>query len=230
MEHDEAEGSIHQLRVLIANERQDRLAVLADVIEGIGHEVVARETHVAKVGPATARVRPDVAIVGLGISAEHALDMISKIVREAFCPVIAITHTHDPAWVSAAAERGVYAYITDEHTDELQSAIDVTLRRFAEYHDLHGAFETRYAEAERALEYSRRRQRDALELHDGVVQGLAVAHLALQLDHADDSRAELEKTLAQAKAIVARAVDELKANGISQDQLLSDTTGRGRDD
>ena len=33
----------HHLRVLIANERADRLALLADVVEGLGHEVIASE-------------------------------------------------------------------------------------------------------------------------------------------------------------------------------------------
>lgn len=216
---------VHHLRVLIANEHQDRLALLADVVEGLGHEVVARETSVTAVGPATARVRPDVALVGLGDSSEHALDLISGIVREAFCPVIAVTHTHEPEWVNEAAKRGVYAYIIDGEAEEIQSALDITLRRFAENQSLYGAFEQRNAEALRDQEFARVRQRDALELHDGVVQGLAVAHLALELDQKDQSREALLETLAQAKAIVARAVEELKTTGVSQEQLIRDAAG-----
>ena len=219
---------VHHLRVLIANEHQDRLALLADVVEGLGHEVVARETSVTAVGPATARVRPDVALVGLGDSSEHALDLISGIVREAFCPVIAVTHTHEPEWVNEAAKRGVYAYIIDGEAEEIQSALDITLRRFAENQSLHGAFEQRNAESLREQEFARVRQRDALELHDGVVQGLAVAHLALELDQKDQSRDALLETLAQAKAIVARAVEELKATGVSQEQLIRDAAGSAR--
>jgi len=219
---------VHHLRVLIANEHQDRLALLADVVEGLGHEVVARETSVTAVGPATARVRPDVALVGLGDSSEHALDLISGIVREAFCPVIAVTHTHEPEWVNEAAKRGVYAYIIDGEAEEIQSALDITLRRFAENQSLHGAFEQRNAESLRDQEFARLRQRDALELHDGVVQGLAVAHLALELDQKDQSRDALLETLAQAKAIVARAVEELKATGVSQEQLIRDAAGSAR--
>jgi AmiR/NasT family two-component response regulator len=219
---------VHHLRVLIANEHLDRLALLADVVEGLGHDVVARETSVAAVGPATAKVRPDVALVGLGESSDHALDLISEIVREAFCPVIAVTHTHEPEWVNEAAKRGVYAYIIDGSSEEIQSALDITLRRFAEHQSLHGAFEQRNAEAVREREFSRLRQRDALELHDGVVQGLAVAHLALELDHKEQSREALLETLAQAKAIVARAVEELKTSGVSQEQLIGDAAGPAR--
>ena len=219
-------NAAQHLRVLIANERQDHLELLARVVSGLGHEVVARETVVAEVGPATARVRPDVALVGLGPSPGHALDLVSGIVREAFCPVVAVTPFHDPGWVSEAAKCGVYAYIVDGHPEELQSAIDVTLSRFAEHQALHGAFERRNAEVLREQEFARLRQRDALELHDGVVQGLAVAHLALQLDQKDESRDALVATLAQAKAIVARAMEELTGGGVTQEQLIRDASGR----
>src|SRR5579859_4656412 len=128
------------LRVLIANERKDRLALVAPIVVALGHEVIAREIEVEDVGPATARERPDVALVGLGESSEHALALISEIVREASCPVIAILHADDPAYVHEAAKRGVFAYIIDGTPEELQSAIDITLQRFAEYQSLQGAF------------------------------------------------------------------------------------------
>lgn len=128
------------LRVLIANERRDRLELLAQVVAGLGHEVIAREIYVKEVGAVTERERPDVALVGLGLSSEHALDLITEIVREASCPVIALLSAKDPAYVSEAAKRGVFAYIVDGDAAELQSAIDITLQRFAEYQNLQGAF------------------------------------------------------------------------------------------
>jgi AmiR/NasT family two-component response regulator len=135
-----AEHDQPQLRVLIANERRDRLALLAAVVSGLGHEVIAREVDVREVGAVTARERPDVALVGLGLSSEHALTLIAEIVHEASCPVIALLSTKDPAYVREAAKRGVFAYIVDTTPEELQSAIEVTLQRFAEFHNLQGAF------------------------------------------------------------------------------------------
>src|SRR5881296_204955 len=135
-----AEDEIQHLRVLIANEKRERLELLAQVVTGLGHEVIAREIYVKEVGAVTARERPDVALVGLGVNSEHALELISEIVREASCPVIALLSAKDPAYVREAAKRGVFAYIVDSTPDELQSAIDVTLQRFAEYHNLQGAF------------------------------------------------------------------------------------------
>ena len=137
------------LRVLIANERRDRLALVAPIVAALGHEVIAREIEVNDVGAVTARERPDVALVGLGESSDHALTLIEKIVRESACPVIVLLHAPDPDFVKEASKRGVFAYITDADAMDWQSSIDIVLRRFAEYQDLEGAFGRR-AVTERA--------------------------------------------------------------------------------
>ncbi|MEA2377436.1 MAG: two-component system, response regulator PdtaR [Thermoleophilaceae bacterium] len=128
------------LRVLIANERRDRLALVAPIVASLGHEVIAREIEVNDVGAVTARERPDVALVGLGASSAHALTLIEKIVHESACPVIVLIHEPDPEFVKEASKRGIFAYITDADAMDWQSSIDIVLRRFAEYHDLEGAF------------------------------------------------------------------------------------------
>lgn len=131
------------LRVLIANERQERLGTLTDVLTNLGHVVVAAGIEVTEIGATTRQEHPDVALVALGESSDHALDLISQIVHEAACPVIALLHTSEPDFVNEAAKRGIFAYITDDNPVELQSALDIVLRRFAEYHNLEGAFARR---------------------------------------------------------------------------------------
>jgi AmiR/NasT family two-component response regulator len=128
------------LRVLIANERKDRLALVAPIVAALGHEVIAREIEVEDVGAVTARERPDVALVGLGESSEHALHLVERIVHEAACPVIVLIHAPDPDFIKEASKRGVFAYITDADAKDWQSSIDIVLRRFTEFHDLEGAF------------------------------------------------------------------------------------------
>ena len=181
------------LRVLIANEKRQRLELLAQVVIGLGHDVIAREIYVKEVGVVTARERPDVALVGLGESSTHALELISEIVREASCPVIAILHAGDPGYVREAAKRGVFAYIIDGTPDELQSAIDITLQRFAEYQSLRGAFgrralieqakgilmERHAIDADRAFELLRdHSQHNGRKLVD-VAQAIVDSHLLL---------------------------------------------------
>ena len=134
------ESETQHLRVLIANEMRERLELLAGVVAGLGHDVIAREIEVEDIGAVTSRERPDVALVGLGLDSAHALDLISEIARESACPVIALLSVKDPAYVREAAKRGVFAYIVDGDAEELQSLIEITLQRFAEYQELQGAF------------------------------------------------------------------------------------------
>ena len=134
---------MNKLRVLVANERQDRLVDVAAVVAGLGHEVIAPQIEVSEVGLVTAREQPDVALVGLGESSVHALELIEQIVHEAACPVVALLHAPDSDFVLEAARRGVFAYITDGDPQDWQSSIEIVLRRFAEFRDLEGAFRRR---------------------------------------------------------------------------------------
>jgi response regulator NasT len=155
------------LRVLIANERKERLQTTTGLVATMGHHVIARSLEVSEVAAATAEAMPDVALVGLGESTEHALDLISQIVEEAACPVIAILESNDPEFVNEAAKRGVFAYVTDSDPEELQGAVDIVLRRFAEFHRLEGALGRR-ALTERAkgilMERYRIDEREAFEI------------------------------------------------------------------
>jgi AmiR/NasT family two-component response regulator len=128
------------LRVLIANERKDRLALVAPIVVALGHEVIAREVDAQDVGRVTARERPDVALVGLGADSQHALRLIDRIVSEAACPVIVLLHAPDPEFIKEASKRGVFAHISDDDVEDWPSSIDIVLRRFAEYQDLKAAF------------------------------------------------------------------------------------------
>lgn len=129
------------LRVLIANEIGERMAVLTTIVEALGHEVVAVSSAVEDVGSLSRSTQADIALVGVGLDGTHALELISSIVREATCPVITVLDVSDPAYVDEAARRGVFAYVVlPGEPGELQNALDITLRRFAEFHSLQGAF------------------------------------------------------------------------------------------
>jgi response regulator NasT len=130
------------LQVLIANERDDRLETISAIVERLGHEIVARGFEITEVGALSRASGADVALVGIGLDSEHALDQISAIVHEAACPVIALLVVANPSYIEEAAKRGVFAYVIINGTDsaELRSAIEITLRRYAEFQNLQGAF------------------------------------------------------------------------------------------
>jgi AmiR/NasT family two-component response regulator len=188
------QGAARPLRVLLANERAEHLEQTALVVARLGHIVTARETDIAAVAGLTEIGIFDVAIVSVGEDTAHALDLIGRIVRESNCPVIAILDVEDAAFIHQAAKRGVFAYITtsEARDDQLASSIDVVLARFAEFHDLEGAFGRR-AITERA--------KGVLMERHGIDEDLAFLLLR------DQSRTTNQKLIDVAQAVLdARAL------------------------
>ena len=136
------------LRVLICDGA--RLAAISRTVAELGHEVIARESPLTEVARLTEIERPDVALVIMRDGTASALAAIDLLVHEAVCPVIAILDVEDGEFIKEAAKRGIFAYVANaDDGGELQSSIDIVLRRFAEYHGLAGAF-ARRAVTERA--------------------------------------------------------------------------------
>jgi AmiR/NasT family two-component response regulator len=145
-----ADDAQRRLRVLIADGTAERLSEVTKAVIVLGHDVVGTGSSLETVGQATAAELPDLALVIVGERSDQALDLIRKIVAEAACPVIAILDVQDRAFVDRAARLGIFSYLA--HVDdpqEMQSAMDISLQRFAEYHALEGAFGRR-AVTERA--------------------------------------------------------------------------------
>jgi AmiR/NasT family two-component response regulator len=144
------EDHVTSLRVLVSAGPGVRLDEVTQTVAGLGHEVIARESSLPDVARITAAERPDVAVVIVQEGTTKALELIDRIVHEATCPVIAVLDVQDEGFINEAAKRGIFAYIKEGHDpQEMQSAIDIVLRRFAEYHNLEGAFGRR-AVTERA--------------------------------------------------------------------------------
>jgi len=133
-----------RLRILIADQDQQRIAEIAGVIGGLGHTVVARLLDVSEIAEATGREAPDVAIVGVDGKGEqaHALDLISAIVKQTACPVIADIDADDDSFIEQAARRGIFAYVRHGERPGMEHAIDIVLNRYAEFSRLHGALRT----------------------------------------------------------------------------------------
>lgn len=129
-----------ELRILIVGDGPDRRQHIAAAASGLGHAAAIADADLGRVGELMRSERPDVALVVVGDN-EGSLAMIERIVKEAACPVIAILDVEDPGFVDQAARLGIFAYIAEGMDEqELQSSIDIALRRFAEYHALEGAF------------------------------------------------------------------------------------------
>ena len=105
--------------------------------------MIPRDIDTEGVGALAQRAQPDVALVDLGSHTPRALALIEEIVHHGACPVVAIITEPMPRYVREAARCGVFAYSLGTTPEELQSAIDISLHRFADYHSLQGAFQRR---------------------------------------------------------------------------------------
>lgn len=180
------------LRILTADEDESTLRATDAILEGLGHTVTGHVTSVAKVGDLVAREDPDLSIVVVESDDEHALDLIEEMEEYARGPVIALVGGHAPGFVSAAAERGIYAFARLSFLDEVEGAIELALRRHAEQHRLN----EQVSQLESALE-----RRGTIERAKGI----------LMERHAVDERAAFELLRAQARKSNRQVVELARA-------------------
>ena len=128
----ENQADVRALKVLLADEDEGALRVTAALVRELGHEVTQMAIRAQEAAEVIARDDPDISIVVLYEDSAYALDLIEEITEFARGPVIAILEKEDPEFVSAAAERGIYAYAREGMADSIQSAIEVAVRRHAE--------------------------------------------------------------------------------------------------
>jgi len=120
------------LRVLVADEDHAALDGVARLLDGLGHQVIARAISPAEVARELKDEEPDVALVKLHDDDQHALELIDEIVEESACPVIALLEVAEPDFIAQAAEKGIFGYVQPVTGDKLQGAIDVAIRRHAD--------------------------------------------------------------------------------------------------
>jgi response regulator NasT len=130
------------LRVLLANEREDDLRKLGDVLDELGHEVVPFAVSVREAVDVIAREDPDVAFVVFDGDDEHGLALLSETVEFASGPVlVSMRAAESPATVAKAADMGIAGYVDSWEPQDVQAAIEVALRRHREASNLNAKVE-----------------------------------------------------------------------------------------
>jgi response regulator NasT len=125
--------STRNLRILLANEREEDLRALGDVLDSLGHEVTPFAVSVAEATELIAREDPDIAFVVLDGDDEHGLALISETVGYASGPVlVSVRSAESPTTIAKAADMGIAGYVDSWEPQDVQGAIDVALRRHAE--------------------------------------------------------------------------------------------------
>jgi len=118
--------------VLVADEDERALDLLAAVLTGLGHEVVPYAIDVREAIDRIVADDPEVAIVMVHTDDEHALALIDQAVELASGPVIAQVADNDVEFITRAAERGITAYVDSIAAEPVQAAIEIAMRRYRE--------------------------------------------------------------------------------------------------
>jgi AmiR/NasT family two-component response regulator len=130
-----AVGTRHEtnLTVLLADEDEAALRHLGRVLQDLGHDVTPFAVSVKEASELIVREDPDLTIVVFHQDDDHALALIAEAVETASGPVIAqIRGRDDVDFVARAAERGISAYVESDDPQQVQAAIEVTIRRYRE--------------------------------------------------------------------------------------------------
>src|SRR3954451_7829119 len=137
------------LRILLANEGEEDLRALADVLDGLGHDVTPFAVSVAEAAELIAREDPDLAFVVLDGNDEHGLALISETVEYANGPVlVTVREAETEETFAKAADMGIAGYVDSWAPDDLKAAIEVALKRHRDEQRL----QAKVAQLESALE------------------------------------------------------------------------------
>jgi AmiR/NasT family two-component response regulator len=181
------------LTVLLADEDEDALTRLGQVLQDLGHEVTPFAVSVEEATDLIVREDPDLAIVVVHQDDDHALALIAEAVETASGPVIASLRGRDDMdFVARAAERGIAAFVESHDPREVQASIEVTIRRYREAARL----TEKVAQLETALE-----RRAVIERAKGI----------LMERHAIDDATAFQRMRDHARSGNRRVIDVAKA-------------------
>jgi AmiR/NasT family two-component response regulator len=125
--------SERNLRILLADDREEELRDLGRVLERLGHEVTPFAVSVKEAVELIAREDPDVAFVVFDGNDQHGLALISETVEYASGPVlVTIREVEQTATIAQAADMGIAGYVDSWEPADVQAAIELALRRHRE--------------------------------------------------------------------------------------------------
>jgi AmiR/NasT family two-component response regulator len=131
-------------RVVIVDDHERSRAALRAAIWAAGGEIAGEAVRAVDAMSLVRRIRPDVAVIAVGLPDGDGIQVAAEVTAEAACPVVLLTARsgHDIATRAVAA--GVMAYLHKPlRPPELAPTLDVAIARFQEAHALRRQLEDR---------------------------------------------------------------------------------------
>ncbi len=131
-------------RVLIADDESSARDLWRAQLAELGLEVCAEASTGDDAVKLAEETQPDIALVDINMPGRTGLEVAKEISERANCPVVLLTGATNPDLISAAAESGVYGYLTKPvRLGDLGPMITLTMARFREFDSVRRRLETR---------------------------------------------------------------------------------------
>ena len=125
------------LRIAVADDEADMRDFLERMLPRCGHQVVAVAESGRELLDHCARLQPDLIITDIKMPEMDGIEATSQICQDRPTPVILVSAYHDPSLVERAGADHIMAYLVKPIAfADLQPAISVAMRRFAELQSL----------------------------------------------------------------------------------------------
>jgi AmiR/NasT family two-component response regulator len=123
------DGMTSGLSVLVADEDTEQLRSTCAAVRELGHDVVDLAVSVAEAAERIATDDPDISIVAVHEDVEHAIDLIDEINHASRGPVVVVLAAEHQDFLPLAAQRGIDGFARSEAPHEVQTAIELAMRR-----------------------------------------------------------------------------------------------------
>jgi response regulator NasT len=127
-----------QLRIVVADDEIDMREYFQVILPGFGHSVVAVASTGRELVEACKQYRPDLVITDIKMPDMDGIDAARQIYRQSPVPIILVSAYHEPELVRRAEEEHILAFLVKPIKQaDLEPAIAIATRRFAQFQTLH---------------------------------------------------------------------------------------------
>ena len=123
-----------KLRVMLVDQRDERVELLREPLLAAGHEIVARVRPADDLQSRVRECRPDVIIVDMDSPSRDTLEQMRCIHRDQPKPIVMFSESEDRQLIQDAVQAGVSAYIVDGLGHKrVIPILEVAIARFNEF-------------------------------------------------------------------------------------------------
>ena len=129
--------AIGRLRVAVAEDERDTREFFAQMVNGLGHEVVGTAQTGRELAALCRAQRPDLVITDIKMPDMDGIDAATHLYQEAPVPVILVSAFHEPELIARAEADHILGYLVKPiKQSDLEPTIALAMKRFEQFEAL----------------------------------------------------------------------------------------------